>query len=171
MKNRLLFTLVALIMCVAAFGQNNFVLSKDGIGPVKMGMDYTKAKPAMSDVCKMIWEMYHDMIDMMQVTCFDNENDQNMMVQFNTGEAPDDKLLRTFYVFSPIFKTSKGLSVESTAKDLQDAGGKLTRSEYHIYVALDGLYYFFNEDDLSGKELKPDAKPFQIANVPRGVEF
>lgn len=171
MKRVLLLTIMSCCFITSVLGQNQYVISKDGVGPVKMGSAYTKAKPAMSGMCKMIWENYHDMIDLMQVTCFDNETDRNMMVQFNTGEAPDDKLLRTFYVYSPVFKTDKGLSTASTSRDILNAGGKFTRGEIHIYLQLDGLYFFFNEDDLSGRSLKSEAKPFQISNVPHCVEY
>lgn len=163
---KVLLTLLALVAFLTpVLAQNDLVLSKDGIGPVKMGINYTKAKPVMSKTCHMIWEMYHDMIDMMQVTCFDNETDRNLMVIFNTGEAPDDKLLRTFYVYSPVFKTAKGLSLDSTAQELLDAGGELDRKDGFIFVKLDGLYYSFGDNDLEGRKLKPNAKPYQISNV------
>lgn len=164
-KNFTLLLFLLLISGHTLIAQNNLIVSKDAVGPIKMGMNYKEVKPALSGSFKMIWELYHDMIDMMQVSCFDNETDANMIVQFNTGEAPDDKKIRNFYIFSPILKTEAGLGLDSTAQEIIDAGGELDRNDFYVFLKLAGLYFSFSNDDLIGNSLNPKAKPILLTNT------
>jgi hypothetical protein len=134
------------------------VVKKDQVGPVKMGDHYEKAQKELEKIYSKMWVQYDDMQQTIVFTCFlPGDDDTQVMTIYCDSK---DKL-SFYYIYHPSIKTEKGLSVETTYKELIKAGGRFEITEYGNFVVLDGLYFWFFSMD----EPDADSTPAMISNV------
>ena len=138
--------------------QDGIVVKKDEVGPVKMGDNYEKAQKELEKIYPKMWVQYDDMQETIVFTCFLPGDDDTVVM---TIYCDSKNKLSYYYINHPSIKTEKGLSVDTTYKELIKAGGRWESSDYGDYVVLDGLYFWF----FTGGEPDADSTPAMISNV------
>lgn len=151
------------------------LITKDGVGPVKIGGNYTI--PDVLNRCTLP-EAYTQLYD--KLYCDRNQFSGDFEIVGELNGTPslyvfsDEKdKVTEFTVTTPNVTTSEGLSVNSTAKEIQALGGKVKRSAikdrnttiaYHYSIELNGLHFFFHESGLSVNGIQENARAIAISN-------
>ncbi len=163
MKKIVTLAIIALLAAVTASAQQTPVMGSNAFGAFKLKQDYKKVKTVLKPCFTNFLEEYQDMGEYMSVSCYDGED---IAAVFYTDSFPDDNLIIGYYVRSPKFKTAKGYSLSSTAAELLEAGGELDKVDMGIHIKLDGLYFWFEDQAMTGRRLDPEAKPFMVGTAP-----
>ena len=167
MKRFLLFLAIIGLTSLSCSAQD-LLVSKDGIGPIKVGMKLEKIPASVPHFYtqKSPLPDYH-----FWVICEDENGDS--MVSF-LGEDEDSDRYDTVVYFlldSSYPKTKEGLHVGSTCKEILDKGGKRGKLDFGeevdpvYYVSLNGLYFFFDDEEgVENGKIKLDAPCNKISN-------
>lgn len=154
-------------------------LSKDGVGPVKMGANVTI--PDVLNRCKLP-ESYPQLYDKLE--CDRNQFSGNFeIVGSLSGKtslqvySDDNDKIYFFTVTTPSAVTEDGLSLNSTAAEIRAKGAKTDKKSFYdngveyrcdCFMLLKGLYFFFSKSDYVGNKIRDDAHPKAISNVQYG---
>ena len=181
MTRFVLSALLAVLFSCQMSAQEMAVISKEGVGPVAVGQNYT-----VEDVlnrCKLP-DTYALLYD--EILCDRNEFTGDFeIVCYLEGAISllvfsdkDDKV-NCFTVVTDQVKTKDGLSTDSTAAEILAAGGKVQNMPikennrvigYHYRMVKDGICFLFRHADVVGGKVSSDAKPYGISNtLYRGV--
>lgn len=179
MKRFIILPVLAfLFISQVSLAQDKLVMTKNGVGPVKVGINPTI--PDVLNRCKLpasCDNLYDELV------CDRNQfeggfeicgrlNGQMSFVAF----CGEEDTIENFFVTTPTVVTAEGLSLNSTAKEITAAGATFEKKTLNdngtifvlgCYLKLKGLYYFFSSQDLAGQSaFKDDAKPVAISNFP-----
>ena len=163
-----LITLVSLLFLFGGFGYaQQITVSRDGIGPIKMGKPHSSVPKSLLPLCDNSSPL-RDTFNW--IYC--NEGEKTVLLLL--GEDYDSDKYETlvyFILYSPLPKTSDGLGVGATCKQIVEKGGKMHKkvSEWGgsptYYVELKGVYFFFNDmTAIENGRIKPDAPCTMISN-------
>lgn len=171
MKRFIITVAVALAAVFSATAQKAPVtVTKNSVGTFKLGLHYNKVKPAVIKYFASCNENYDDMEEKMSIYCNDAEG--NVLINFYTDSFPKDKKIIGFQIYSQgvNFKTAEGLSLNSTASELLEAGGELDKTDMGINICVNGLRFWFEDSAMKGRRIDPEAKPYTIGTGP-GIVF
>ena len=164
MKKLLFAAIIALAASVSAVAQDEMpVISGEGVGSFKLGTHFSKVEPALKRYFPIIREDYADMGEYRIIECLDANNELVLLLE--TNSYPDDDIVRNMKVFSPLLKTKEGLSMESTAAELLEAGGELDKVDQGIIIRLNGLRFWLHDEAMQGRRVDPEALPWAITTT------
>lgn len=174
--------LLFLSLLLTGFGsyaqsQADVIISKDGVGPVRAGQNYTISEDVLNR-CKLpkSWASLYD-----ELSCDRNEFSGDFEIVGRQGGSisllvycDEEDRVNCFTVVTDQVKTKDGLSTASTASEILAAGGKVqnmplkenNRTVGYLYrIVKDGVYFLFGNSAVTGGKIKLDAKPYGISNT------
>lgn len=178
LRMRVLFVFL-LLTGVESYAQSQagVIISKDGVGPVRVGQNYTISEDVLNK-CKLP-ESCVPLYD--ELSCDRDEFSGDFEIIGRLEGAisllvfcDEEDQVRCFTVVTDQVKTKDGLSTASTASEILAAGGKVQNMPlkennrvvgYHYRIVKDGLYFLFGPSVVTGGKVKPDAKPYGISNT------
>lgn len=153
------------------------LISKDGVGPVRVGQNYTISEVVLNK--SKLPDQYASLYD--EITCDRDQFEGHFQIVCRLKDAlsllvfcDDNDKVECFTVVTDQAKTKEGLSRVSTAAQILAAGGKVenmplkenNRAVGYLYrLVLNGVYFLFGNADIAGGKIKPDAKPYAISNT------
>ena len=159
--------LLSLVFLTGLAGHSQeIIVSSNGIGPIPVGM-------ALADVPASLPPRYTSIQPFpeyfMWVYC--NKGEDSTLYLLGEDEESDQyETFVHFILHSPDAVTKEGLHVGSTCKEILEKGGKMRKkvmpeSGPILYVELDDLYFFFDEQEgVERGRIKPDAPCEMISN-------
>lgn len=148
-------------------GKDVLLVTKDGIGPIKMGNPHSSVPQSLSP----LYDSTSPLPDTFSwIYCKKGEED----VLFLLGEDYDSDKYETLVYFilqSPAAQTPEGLCVGATCEQIVGKGGKMHKKDDEgggnptYYVELNGLYFFFDDRTaIENGRIKPTAPSKMISN-------
>ena len=153
------------------------LVTKDGVGPVRIGQDYTISEEVLNK--SSLPDRYPSLYD--EISCDRNQFSGNFEIACRLNRAwslfvfcDEDDHAECFLVVTDQAVTEKGLSSASTASAIMAAGGKTQKMPmkendrtvgYRYRLELDGIYFLFRNSDVTDGKIRPDAVPYGISNT------
>jgi hypothetical protein len=153
------------------------IITKIGVGPVKVGQNYTISEDVLNK--SKLPDKYAFLYD--HLLCDrDQFSGDFVIIGYLNGKvslyvlSDEDDKVSCFTVVTDNAKTTDGLSTASTAKEITAAGAKLDKMPYdhgagdkgYLYrLVKDGVFFLFRNSDTPGGKIRPDAKPYAISNT------
>lgn len=167
MKRFLLFLAVFCVTGLSCHAQD-VIVSKDGVGPVKVGMQLEKVPASIPH----FYTQKSPLPDYYFWVICENENGDSMASFLGEDEDSDRYETLVYFILESSYpKTKEGLHVGSTCQEILDKGGKRGKLDFGeeigpvFYVSLEGLYFFFDDQEgVENGKIKTNAPCIKISN-------